>query len=81
MDIRDLNMSILRQLLRVNNDAGAFATGILTNELSKEEQINFACRLVDLAIAINARTANPAGVVAEGSTVNDSDTGETRPGA
>lgn len=59
---------ILRQLKHINRDAGAFATGILTDELSQDEQICFAHRLVDLAEAIRDRTIR--GQVIKGSVID-----------
>lgn len=73
VDAHDLNMSILDQLKGINNDAGAFAAGVLSNDISKEDQIDFAIRLVDLALAIKRRAEGTAGLVVEGSVIDDRD--------
>lgn len=73
MDSHDLNMSILDQLKAINNDTGVFAAGVLSNDISKEDQIGFAIRLVDLALAIRRRAEGTAGLVVEGSVIDDRD--------
>ncbi|MGH3625189.1 MAG: hypothetical protein ACRDQ5_25945 [Sciscionella sp.] len=80
MDTRDIDMAILDQIRRINHDTAEFATGILTNELNEEDQISFAQRLVELAIAIKERATSRACVVVEGSIVHDSDGRKTQPG-
>jgi hypothetical protein len=76
LDLRDLNMLILDHLRSINQDAGQFAAAILSNDISKEEQICFAHRLVDLAAVIRDRATGTAGLVVEGSVVDDRDTRE-----
>jgi hypothetical protein len=72
MDPRD--QLILWRLRNVCQSAGDFTTGILTNELPRDEQIRFAHKLVDLAEAIRDKVAGPFGVVIEGSMADDSAT-------
>ncbi len=54
MDMHDLNMSILTQLNDINKDVGNFSVGVLSNDISHDDQIAFAHRLVDLAKPIVA---------------------------
>lgn len=75
-DLRDLNMLILDRLRNINQDAGQFAAAILSNDISKEAQIRYAHRLVDLAAVIRDRATGTAGLVVEGSIVDDRDTRE-----
>ena len=80
MDQHDSAMSILDQLKGINQDAGAFAAGILSNDISKDDQITFAIRLVDLALAIMQRVEGTTGLVVEGSVIYDGIThGRTLP--
>ena len=53
MDRRDLDMSIVRQVKDINNDAGAFVAGVLSDDISRDDQIVFALRLVRPAEHIN----------------------------
>ncbi len=71
--MEDLAELILLQLKSINNDAGQFTAGVLYNDISHEEQIAFAARLVDLVIAIKERAEGTVGLVVEGSVISDSD--------
>jgi hypothetical protein len=73
VDPHDLNLSILDQLKAINNDAGAFAAGVLSNDISRDDQLDFAVRLFDLALAIRRRAETTAGLVVEGSDIDDRD--------
>ncbi|MGH4016230.1 MAG: ATP-binding protein [Pseudonocardiaceae bacterium] len=53
MDQHDSAMSILDQLKGINQDAGTFAAGLLSNDISKEDQIAFALLAVT-ELVINA---------------------------
>ncbi len=75
-DLHDVNMLILDRLRSINQDAGQFAAAILSNDISKEDQISYAHRLVDLAAVIRDRATGTAGLVVEGSVVDDRDTRE-----
>lgn len=75
MDRRDLGMSIVRQLKDINNDAGQFVAGVLSDDISKEDQITFALRLVRLAEHIKERADSTAGMVIEGGVVYDGGSG------
>jgi hypothetical protein len=70
MDRRDLGMGIVRQLKDISGDAGQFVAGILSDDISKEDQINFALRLVRLAEHIKQRADSTAGMVIEGGVVD-----------
>jgi hypothetical protein len=74
--------SILRQMMRINESSGQLATLILTGEATREDQINFAHKLIDLAETIRDRAAGPVGIVIEGSVTDDSSptTGGDEPG-
>lgn len=76
MDRHDLNMSIARQLKDINDDAGEFVTGVLSDDISREDQIVFALRLVRLAEHIKQRADSTAGMVIEGGVVDDGVSGQ-----
>jgi hypothetical protein len=46
--MEDLAELILLQLRSINQDAGQFVAGVLSNDISEEEQTVFATRVVDL---------------------------------
>lgn len=68
--MEDLAELILLQLKSINQDVGKFVAGVLSNDISDEEQIAFASRLVDLAITIKERVEGTAGLVIEGSVID-----------
>lgn len=72
MDRHDLSMGIVRQLKDINNDTGQFVAGMLSDDISREDQITFALRLVRLAEHIKQRADSTAGMVIEGGVVDDS---------
>jgi hypothetical protein len=62
----DLDRIILLQLSNVIRDVGDFSADLLGDDLTHDEQINFAHRLVDLAEAIRERaTGEPEQLVIE----------------
>lgn len=71
MDARDRDMSIVRQLKDINQESGAFGAGVLSDDLSKDDQIDFAIQLVGLAIAIKQRAEGTAGMAIEGNVTDD----------
>lgn len=71
-ELSELDEQILIQLRRINQETGQFVTGMLTGEITRENQVAFAHRLVDLAETIRDRVAGPIGVVIEGSGAHDS---------
>jgi hypothetical protein len=75
MDRRDLSMVIAQQLKEINKDAGAFVAGLLSDDISPDDQITFALRLVRLAEHIKQRADSTAGMVVEGGVVDDGDSG------
>lgn len=77
MDRHDLNMGIVRQLKDITGDTGQFAAGILSDDISQDEQITFALRLVRLAEHIKRQATSTAGMVVEGGVVDDG--GSRRP--
>lgn len=77
MNQHDLNMAIARGLKDINQASGNFIAGVLSDDISKEDQITFALRLVDLAIAIKQRANKTVGMVIEGSVTDDSDHRQT----
>ncbi|WP_254710442.1 hypothetical protein [Streptomyces lunaelactis] len=68
-------MNIVRQLKDINNDAGAFVAGVLSDDISRDDQIVFALRLVRLAEQIKERADSTAGMVIEGGVVDDGGSG------
>lgn len=75
MDRRDLSMGIVQQLKDITGDAGAFVAGVLYDDISQDEQITFALRLVRLAEHIKQRAEDTAGMVIEGGVVDDDGSG------
>jgi hypothetical protein len=70
-DFTEREEAILVALRRLNKEAGAFATAMLTDELTREDQIAFASCLTDLAALIRDRAASSFGMVIEGSVTDD----------
>jgi hypothetical protein len=68
-----LDELILLQLKKLTRDAGPFVIGILTNEITKDEQISFSRRLVDCAEAIRDRAVHIPDMILEGGVVNGGD--------
>ena len=62
---------LLAELARLNSDLVSFAMGIMEGRLSSNEQHAVACRLVDLAEAIEARVQREGAGVIEGEVVED----------
>lgn len=62
---------LLLALSRISKDSGSFALGVLENSISRDDQIAFGHRLVDLAEAIRERALRTAGLVIEGSFSDD----------
>jgi hypothetical protein len=80
-DLVDLDELILRQLKGINEDASQFTMGLRSNDMSREDQIAFALRLVHLAIAIKRRAGSTPHLVAEGSVIDERTTsGDQLPG-
>lgn len=71
MDERDVSMAIAQQLKAINDQAGAFIAGLLSDDLGEAEQIAFAHRLVDAAELIRRRAA-ASPIVVEGTVVHGS---------
>ncbi len=62
---------ILEELRSVNNDTGQFVAGILSDDLSRDDQIAFALRLVVLAEHIKDRAMQSPGMIVEGAVIDD----------
>lgn len=62
---------ILVGIKRMNNDTAAFVIGLLTGELTRDDQTEFADQLADLAEMIRGRSRTSHGVVIEGSVIDD----------
>jgi hypothetical protein len=75
MDRRDLSMDIVQQLRDVNKDTGVFVAGVLSDDISRDDQITFALRLVRLAARIKERANGTAGMVVEGGVVDGGHSG------
>jgi hypothetical protein len=75
MNLHDLNMTIAHELKAINDDAGAFVAGILSDDIGRDDQITFALRLVRLAARIKERADSTAGMVVEGGVVDDGHSG------
>ncbi|MGH3813359.1 MAG: hypothetical protein ACRDUV_13030 [Pseudonocardiaceae bacterium] len=58
---------LLLELSRISKDSGSFALGVLENNISRDDQIVFGYRLVDLAAAIRERALRTAELIIEGS--------------
>lgn len=69
MDERD--ELILMEFKGIGKEVGAFLSGILSNDLSPEDQRLFALRLVRLAEHIKDRADQSVGMVVEGNTDDD----------
>jgi hypothetical protein len=70
-DLHDLNMAILDQLNSISRDTGPFVAGILSNDISRDDQLFFALRLMQLAAYIKERATSSVGMVIEGTAVDD----------
>ncbi len=64
---------ILTQLNSLGKDVGNFIAGILSDDISRDDQINFAHRLVDIAEAIRDRALQTPGMVIEGGVLDGDD--------
>lgn len=62
---------LLAELARLNSDLVSFAIGVMENRLPPAEQHAVACRLVNLAEAIQARAQRQDAGVVEGEVVED----------
>ena len=62
---------LLAELARLNSDLVCFAMRVIEDRLSPAEQHAVACRLVDLAEAVQARAQRQDAGVVEGEIVED----------
>lgn len=69
----DLTRSICEQLTEINKEAGAFVAGILSNDISRDDQIKFAHQLVDLAEMVRDRALHTPSMILDGSVIDDND--------
>lgn len=71
--MHDLNMAILDQLNSISRDTGSFVAGMLSNDISRDDQLLFALELVRLADQIKERATSSVGMVIEGTAADDDD--------
>jgi len=69
--VEDLTELILLQLQIINKDVGSFVAGLLSDDLTHDQQIRFGHRLVDLAELILQRAEGTPTMVIEGSVCYD----------
>ena len=69
--MEDLTELILLQIKSISKDMGGFVAGLLSDDLTKERQISFGHRLVDLAELILERAEGTPAMVIEGSVCDD----------
>ncbi|MGQ0776765.1 MAG: hypothetical protein ACT4NY_20490 [Pseudonocardiales bacterium] len=67
----DEDEDVLLALSRINIDSGTFALGVLDNSISRDDQIAFEHRLVDLAEAIRERALRTAVLIIDGGASED----------
>jgi hypothetical protein len=71
--VEDLTELILLQIAGINKDVGRFIAGLISDDLTHDQQISFGHRLVDLAELILERANETPTMVIEGSISDDSD--------
>jgi len=71
--MEDLNELILLQIKSITNDLGSFVVGLLSDDLTRDQQLSFGHRLVDLAELILKRANRTPTMVIEGSVSDDDD--------
>lgn len=69
--MEDLTELILLQIHGINKDVGGFIAGLLSDDLTHDQQISFGHRLVDLAELILDRAKATPTMVIEGSISHD----------
>jgi len=78
--MEDLTELILLQVKGLTKDIGGFVAGLLSDDLTRDQQISFGHRLVDLAELILERADKTPVMVIEGALSddgNDSSAGST----
>jgi len=78
-DMEDLTELILLQMSSLNQDAGDFVAGLLSDDLTRDQQVSFGHRLVDLAELILEHANKTPIMVIEGTLSDDDDTTEAHP--
>jgi len=71
VDVEDLTELILLQIKSISKDMGGFIASLLSDDLTKQRQISFGHRLVDLAELILERAEGTPVMVIEGSVSDD----------
>lgn len=69
LDLDRTSELVIRHLKAVSNEMGSFVAGLLSDDLTRDDQIAFAHKLVDLAETIRERAVGQPGMVIEGSLV------------
>jgi hypothetical protein len=67
LGLDDASELVIWRLKALGDEMGGFVAGILSNDITRDEQIAFAHELVDLAEVIRKRAVGQTGVVIEGS--------------
>ncbi|MFI0800866.1 hypothetical protein SAMN04489729_5510 [Amycolatopsis lurida] len=72
MSNHDSDMSIVAQLRSINRETGMFVSGVLYDTITESDQIRFATKLADLALAIKNRVESGThNLVLEGTVSDD----------
>lgn len=71
--MEDLTELILLQIKGLTKDVGGFVAGLLSDDLTHDQQISFGHRLVDLAELILERAKGTPTMVIEGNLSDDDD--------
>jgi len=79
--MEDLTELILLQMSSINQDAGGFVAGLLSDDLTHDQQISFGHRLVDLAELILERANKTPVMVIEGNLSDGDDDNSAEPSA
>ena len=77
--MEDLTELILLQIKSITKDVGSFVAALLSDELTREQQIRFGHRLVDLAELILERANGTPAMVVEGSVEDGCDSENSQP--
>lgn len=71
--MEDLTELILLQIKSITTDVGGFVAALLSDDLTRGQQLSFGHRLVDLAELILERANKTPGLVIEGTLSDDDD--------
>jgi hypothetical protein len=71
--MEDLTELILLQIKSITTDVGGFVAALLSDDLTRDQQLSFGHRLVDLAELILERANKTPVMVIEGTSSDDDD--------